>query len=111
MNRAENIKDFLRTGKEVEASRKRKHQSNAVANPSAISSLSALALSHPELLAQIKGSILVAGSGVSMDDVIGLDAIKKDLDETIRLPMLFPRIMADRGMNNTLLLFGVSFKA
>lgn len=111
LDRAESIKEFLKTGKECDLNKSKKQSATTSSTISSTTSLeSALAQSNPELEAQIKGSIVEAGTGVSMADVIGLDAVKKELDESIRLPMAFPRTMADRGMNNTLLLFGVSVK-
>lgn len=63
---------------------------------------------HPDLVLQIDGSIFRDGTGVQMTDVIGLDGIKRELLETINLPKKFLNAMADRGVNNTFLLFGVS---
>lgn len=109
LDRAEGLRGILAPEKIAEGKEKDGHRSEHKKKPStsADSAESALAQLHPELLEQIKGSILKA-TGVTMDDVIGLDDIKNDLMETIHLIRHFPNTMADRGVNNSLMLFGVS---
>lgn len=113
LSRAESLKEFLSTGKEVdEKQTKRRKLDDQIASHSAAAdkdSLSVVAKLNPDLLAQVKGAILTGATGVSMSDVVGLDGIKKELDETISIPMMFPLAMADRGMNNAVLLYGVSY--
>lgn len=104
LDRAEGIKKYLTTGKE----RSSKPKDASEATSSKNNSESVLAKLNPELVAQINGAVLAGASGVSMNDVIGLDDVKRELDESIKLPMAFPGTMADRGMNNIILLYGVS---
>lgn len=104
LDRAEAIKEYLSTGKE----RSSKPKDVSAATSSKNNPESVLAKMNPELVAQINGAVLAGASGVSMNDVIGLDDVKRELDESIKLPMAFPGTMADRGMNNIILLYGVS---
>lgn len=103
LDRAESLQEFLKTGKKVDDGQKRRKLCDG-----AVESKSVTAMLNPKLLEQVKASILVGKTGVSMDDVIGLDGIKKELNESITIPMMFPLTMADRGMSNAVLLYGVS---
>lgn len=114
LNRSKGLREFLMPGEEppknVDAEVVSKHhrRPNLENLPSTSSNASVVAQLHPQLVAQINGSILKGGTGVAMDDVIGLEDIKKEILESIFLAKKFPKTMADRGVNNSLLLFGVS---